>query len=280
MATLDRNSQLCPNCRRLISCDEPHCPYCKIKAPGSWWKNHLMIGNLNDPETIIRVIIGLNAAMFILTLMLNPRGTQMNIDPFSFLSPDNQSLLLMGATGTIPIDKLGRWWSLISANFLHGSLLHIIFNMIALKQLGPLVIQEYGTPRMIAIYIIGGVGGFLLSYVAGIRFTIGASASVCALIGAALYYGKSRGGHYGEMIFKQIGGWAIGLFAFGLLVPGINNWGHGGGMATGALIGLILGYKERIREKLNHKIIGAICAAATGITLVWATGSAFYYRFF
>ncbi|HIJ77899.1 MAG: rhomboid family intramembrane serine protease [Desulfobulbaceae bacterium] len=280
MATLDRNSQLCPNCRKLISRDEPHCPYCKLKAPGSWWKNNLMIGNLHDPDQVIKLIIGVNIVMFILTLLLNPRGTQMAIDPFSFLSPDNRSLLLIGATGTIPIDSLGRWWSLISANFLHGSLLHIIFNMIALRQIAPLVIAEYGMPRMFTIYLVGGMGGFLLSYLAGVRFTIGASASVCALIGAALYYGKSRGGHYGEMIFKQIGGWAIGLFVFGMLVPGINNWGHGGGMAAGALIGLLMGYKERSREKLNHKIIGAICVAASAITLVLATGTAFYYRFF
>ena len=59
-----------------------------------------------------------------------------------------------------------------------------------------------------------GVFGFFVSYLAGVTFTIGASAAVCGLIGAALYFGKSRGGIYGQTIYRQIGGWAIGIFSY------------------------------------------------------------------
>lgn len=280
MTISQKKSQLCPNCRGLISRDEPKCPYCGLKSPGSWWKNNVVLRLFQEPDYFLTGLIGLNIGLFILSLIMNPGGMGMGMSPFGFLSPDNRSLLLLGATGTMPIDSLHRWWSLVSANYLHGSLLHLIFNMIALKQLGPMVIKEYGLARMFCIYTLGGIGGFLLSYLAGIPFTIGASAAICALIGAALYYGKNRGGTYGQQVFQQIGGWAISIFVFGLLVPGINNWAHGGGMATGILCGLLMGYQEKQRERLRHRLLGAACLIGTVIILFWTIVTAVIYRFF
>jgi rhomboid protease GluP len=141
--------------------------------------------------------------------------------------------------------RFHRWWTLISANYLHGGIVHILFNMIAFYQLATLVNREYGAYRMIVIYTASGIAGFFVSYLAGVGFTIGASAAVCGLMGASLYYGKSRGGVYGRIIYKQIVGWAVGLFLFGLIVPGINNWAHGGGICAGAALGFLLGFQER-----------------------------------
>lgn len=280
MTASHKNSQLCPNCRGLISRNESVCPYCGIKSPGSWWKNSVILRLFHDPELFLKGLINLNIALFVLSLILNPGGMGMGMSPFGFLSPDNRSLLLLGATGTMPIENLHRWWSLVSASYLHGSLLHLIFNLIALRQIGPMVIQEYGLARMFSIYTLGGIGGFLLSYLAGVPFTIGASAAVCALVGAVLYYGKSRGGTYGRQVFQQIGGWALSIFVFGLLVPGINNWAHGGGMAAGALCGLLMGYQENRRELLSHRLLSAACALGTILILLWAVASAVIYRFF
>lgn len=279
MIASHKNSQLCPNCRGLISRNEVICPYCGLKNPGSWWKNSGLLRLFRDPELFLKGLIGLNIAFFVLSLIIGLGGMGRGMGPFGFLSPDNRSLLLLGATGTMPIENLHRWWTLVSASYLHGGLLHLVFNMIALRQLGPLIIQEYGLARMFSIYTLGGIGGFLLSYLAGVPFTIGASAAVCALIGAALYYGKSRGGTYGQQVFQQVGGWALSIFVFGLLVPGINNWAHGGGMATGILCGLLLGYQENRREMLNHRLLGAACALGTILILLWALATAVIYRF-
>lgn len=216
------------------------------------------------------MILYCNIAMFVFSIIIDPRPGALSGSPFSFLSPSNNSLLVLGATGTIPLFQLNRWWSLISASYLHGSLLHIVFNMIALHQIGPLLIREYGGSRMFAIYTLSGIGGYLISSVVGVRFTIGASAAVCGLIGAALYYGKSRGGAYGKAVYSQIGGWALGIFLFGFMVPGINNWGHGGGMLAGALFGFLLGYGERSREKIGHKFLSMACMACTGLVLLWS----------
>ncbi len=270
MSKNGRRSFLCPNCRRLISSGMDQCPYCNISNPGSWRHNNLISRGFQDPEQLVKIIIYTNAGMFILSLLFSRSGPGLSFNPLSFLSPDNNSLLILGATGTIPINGLHRWWSLVSANYLHGSILHILFNMFAFNQLAPLAIKEFGSHRMFIIYTVGGILGFLVSYFAGVRFTIGASAAVCALMGAILYYGKSRGGGYGRAVYSQISGWVVSLFIFGFLVPGINNWGHGGGLATGALLGFVLGYRERKKESFLHKTLAWGCMFLTAAVLVFS----------
>jgi rhomboid protease GluP len=273
-----RNSILCPNCSKLISADERVCPYCGAAHPGSWWKGLRWTSAWFAPEQAIRLLIYANVGMYVISLILDPSRLGLSANPLTLLSPSDRSLLLLGASGTFPLDQLGRWWSLLSANYLHGSILHLVFNMIALRQIGALVIEEYGAYRTFILYTVGGVAGFLVSYLAGIHFTLGASAAVCSLIGAALYYGKARGGVYGQAIYKQILGWVIGLFIFGFLVPGINNWAHGGGLLGGILVALLLGYREKRGENLAQKSLAIACMVLTVGTLGWAVVSALWYR--
>lgn len=263
------NALLCPNCRKLISRSVNECPYCNMSNPGSLLKDNPLTRG-TGPEKMIRLIIIVNAVMFGLSVLIdfNPRG--FSASPFHFLSPSNLSLAVLGATGTRAIFGLHQWWTLVSASFLHGSLLHLLFNMIALYQIGPLVAREFGVNRMVIIYLLSGVLGFLVSVLAGVWSTIGASAAVCGLIGAMLYYGKHRGGTYGQAVYSQIGGWAIGIAVFGFMVPGINNWGHGGGMAAGFLLAMVFGYKERRPDTFSHTIIATASLALTGLILIWS----------
>ena len=280
MTNQKMNSICCPNCRKLISADEPLCPYCGISNPGAWWKNNLFIRGLDNADNLIYAVIAVNVGMFVISLMLNSRFPGLSVNPFHVLSPENRSLFFLGATGTIPIDRYHRFWTLISANYLHGGILHLLFNMLAFRQLATLVAREYGTYRMIILYTLGGAIGFWISYRAGITFTIGASAAICALIGAILYYGISRGGTYGKAIYTQIGGWALVIFLFGFLVPEINNWGHVGGFLAGAVLGYFLEYQEKQREKLFHKITAVVCVAATIMILAGSVAFGIYCRIF
>lgn len=279
MSASERMAILCPNCRQLISRDEPKCPYCGIRSPGSRWKGIAFEGAFLNEDNLIRTIIVTNAILFTASVLISAssRGAAMN--PLGFLSPSPDALFMLGATGTVPIGRFHRWWTLISASYLHGGILHILFNMAALNQIGPLVLREFGFCRWIIIYTVGGAIGFFLSYLMRVSFTIGASASVCALIGAALYYGKSRSGFYGEAIFKQLMGWVTGLFIFGLLVPGVNNWGHGGGIIGGVLLGYLLGYSERRAETYYQKMGALACIVLTVVILMWALISAMFYDF-
>lgn len=278
MTSHQRTSLLCPNCRTLVSANETRCPQCGLAHPGVWWKNNALTRGLRNADQLVRVLIAVNIGMYVISLLLDPLSFNVSFNPLTALSPSNRSLLLLGATGTVPIDRLHRWWSLVSANYLHGGLLHLAFNMLAVRQIAPFVAREYGTSRLVTLYTLSGIIGFGVSYLAGIPLTIGASAALCGLIGAALYYGKSRGGGYGEAIYRQVGGWAVGIFIFGFIVPGINNWGHGAGMAAGALLGFLLQYQEQNREGLLHIMLAAVCVALTVLILGWAVITSVYYR--
>lgn len=287
MAQMKRRSILCPNCNKLISADEPLCPYCNIVRPGSAFKNNPLVKGMSDARQLALYMIWINGGMYLISLLMSGAGIGLNMNPFSALSPSNDSLIILGATGTVPInevhlafDFIPRWWTLLSANYLHGSLLHILFNMLMFWQLAPLIVKEYGPYRMISIYTLGGVGGYLVSYLAGIHLTIGASAAVCSLVGSLLYFGKSRGGLYGQAVYKQVSGWVVSLFIFGLLVPGINNWGHGGGIVSGIAIGWWLGYNDKAREKVFHKNMAVTCVVLTVCVLLWAVVTGVLFRFF
>ena len=277
MPSTPRNSLLCPQCRRLVSADEQRCPYCGTARPGAWWKQ---LALFHQPYQLVKAVIVVNVMMYVLALLLFPRSFNLTLNPLLFLSPSDKSLLLLGATGTIPIARYREWWTLISASYLHAGVLHIALNMAAFRQLALLVIREYGISRMIIIYTLGGIVGFFVSYLAGVSFTIGASAAVFGLVGAILYYGKSRGGVYGRAIFRQVGGWVVFLFIFGVLMPGINNWGHAGGLVSGGLLGYLLGYHEKKKESPFQKKLAVFCVLITVLVLAWAVMSAITYRFF
>ena len=228
---------------------------------------------------VIPGVLYANVGMFVLSLLIHPLKTGLSLNPLTFLSPDNGSLILMGATGVIPIHRFGRWWTLISANYLHGSVLHIFFNMMAFRQIAPVILNLYGGSRMIIIYTLSGMAGFWLSYIARIPLTIGASAALCGLMGAALYYGKSRGGMYGQAVFQQMKSWILGIVIFGLVVPGINNWGHGGGLICGVVCAALLGYREKSEENRLHRLVAGVIVLATAGILIRAVAVGFYMRF-
>jgi rhomboid protease GluP len=270
---------LCPNCRKLIRSNAASCRHCGLLRPGDRWRRNLPGVLQPHPDDVVRDIVYLNAFFYLLSLLLFPAGTGISGNPFRLLSPSSESLLLLGATGTVAIEGMGRWWSIVSANYLHGGVLHIVFNMMALSQIGPLVIREYGASRMVALYTLGGVFGYVVSYAAHVPLTLGASGAVCSLIGSTLYYGRSRGGAYGHAVFQGVWGWALGIFLFGFLVPGINNWAHGGGMAAGFLLGAALGYQEKGRENAWHRALATVCVLATLAVMAWAAATGLTRRF-
>ena len=223
-----------------------------------------------DDDWLVKALITANVLFFALSLIVSSRTGDIG----SFLSPGQSSLMLLGATGTYPIGHYGRFWTVVSANYLHGGILHLIFNLMALKQIAPWAANEYGISRMFIIYTLGGVIGYVVSYFAGVPFTIGASTAVCSLIGALLYYGKSRGGEYGSSVYRDVSGWVISLFVFGLIFPGINNWGHGGGIIGGIIVAALTGYKERRRENNVDQVLALLCGLVTAGILVWAAVTA------
>ncbi|MCG8607247.1 rhomboid family intramembrane serine protease, partial [bacterium] len=198
---------------------------------------------------------------------------------FGFLSPSGSSLRALGMTGLVAMIE-GRWWTLITAIYLHGGLLHILFNVMWIRQLGPVVEDFYGISRAFVIFTLAGVTGFLFSSYAfilspsfAVGYTIGASGSIFGLLGALVYYGRQRGGTFGAAVYRQTGQWAIVLFIFGFLFPGVDNFAHAGGFIGGYLSASFFGYSESKPETRTHQLLalGAIAMTVLAFLLAFFT---------
>ncbi len=143
----------------------------------------------------------------------------------------------------------GQWWRVFSSAFLHGSEMHILFNMIALWQVGTFVELIFGTPRMAAIYFISAIGsGYTIAWFTPDDVTVGASGAIFGLFGALAVAGFRLGAR-GREIMRQASGIIVLNLVIGF-IPGTNisNSGHIGGLIAGTLCGLLLFRIPRPRE--------------------------------
>jgi rhomboid protease GluP len=245
----------CPNCHRLISTRSGRCIHCGYRLPGATVKIPFLSELVNERVKLVDPIIVVCFLLYALAIALDIQGAfrNGNVSIFNLLSPSNQALAKLGMGGYIPIVQQGMWWTALTATYLHGSVLHILFNMLWLRQLGVLVEELYGPSRFIVIYTVAGVSGALLSaLIFKTPYFVGASGAVFGLFGALIVYGLHRGGTFGGAIFRQMLLWAVIGLAFGFLQPRVDNWGHVGGIIAGALTALFLGYREKQRQQLWH----------------------------
>jgi rhomboid protease GluP len=116
----------------------------------------------------------------------------------------------------------------------------------------------------VVIFTAGGVLGFVVSNVLGVAYSVGASGAIFGLLGALVFYGRSRGGTFGAAVMRHYGHWALILFVLGFLMPGVNNLAHAGGFVGGFLAGVALGHGDRHRER---PIDGVVASAVIGLTV-------------
>jgi len=261
-------SIVCPSCGRLISASSKQCMHCGRKNPSLWGYGPL-IQKYFGAGSMVPLVTGLSIVLYVLALLLDPRAIFQMRGIFSLLAPSMRSLDALGMTGSYALNQ-GRWWTLITAIYLHGGVLHILFNMLWLRQLGYMVEQIYGTSRSFLIFTIAGVLGFVVSDKVGIQFTIGASGSIFGLLGALVYYGKRRGGVFGSALYRQVGTWTIVLFLFGFLMPAVNNLAHAGGFIGGVFGAWLFGYQEIKAETQSHKLAALGAAVLTIISFGFA----------
>ena len=139
----------------------------------------------------------------------------------------------------------GELWRFITPALLHASIPHILFNMYALYSLGTGLESSFGHGRFFLLYVLGAFTGNVLSFLfsSGFSFSVGASTAIFGLLGAeAVFLFLNRqlfAGHYGRaiqnVIFIAIVNLIIGL------QPGIDNWGHVGGLLGGMLFTFFAG---------------------------------------
>ncbi len=139
-----------------------------------------------------------------------------------------------------PLVAQGQFWRLFTANFIHIGIVHLLFNMYALLQLGTQVESVYGRQRFIAIYLLSGVSGAVFSYMFTRGLSAGASTSIFGLFGAlVVYFYKHRElfGRVGQQQLVNLGVILLINVIYGLS-PGasVDNWGHAGGFIGGAIL--------------------------------------------
>lgn len=263
-------SVVCPSCGSLVGVRDEKCYSCGRANPGLWGFGPAL-RKIGADFGFTPLVIGTCVTVFAATLLMS--GSAIGTGGLmSMLSPSTTVLILFGASGSFPVFTLGRWWTVLSAGWLHAGLLHIAMNMYWLWQMGPALSDLFGSARTVIIYTAGGVAGFALSSFAGeflpnlpllhsAGLTVGASAPLFGMIGALYHYGRTGSSMARQMAVSIM----IQALIFGLLVPGIDNFAHLGGFAGGYLTSAFL--NPMTRERGDHIIVAALCLVATVLSI-------------
>jgi rhomboid protease GluP len=266
-------SIVCPTCGRLVGVRDEACLGCGTRNP-SLWGFAPALRRLGGDLGFVHLVTWGCGALFLASLLMSPGAFSADRGLFSLFSPDRAALFVLGSSGAIPVFGYGRWWTLLSAAWLHGGLLHIAFNLMWTRDIAPAVAKLYGGGRLILIWTAGSVLGFLASSAAGFflaglprplvgaGFTVGASAPIFGLFGALIEYGN-RSGQRGMR--RMVWGWVVAGAIFGLAIPGIDNWAHGGGFLGGWLAAKMLGPLSE--EKPSHVLAALVCLVATAASI-------------
>lgn len=267
-------SVLCTSCGVLVGVNDETCYNCGRRNPGLWGYAPAL-RSLGTDMGFVPFVIGTCSVLYVLTLLAS-RGNIGMSGLFGFLSPSIESLFLFGATGPGLVGQFGRWWTILSASWLHGSAVHIIFNMLSVRQLAPAVAELYGPGRMVIIYTAGGVAGFALSVFWGLYLppipllgggggiTIGASACITGLLGAIYYYGHRSGSSMARSYATQS---IIFVLIQGIFLGGIiNNLAHIGGIAGGYAAARVLDPLKP--ERVDHIVVALVCLGVSLLSVV------------
>jgi rhomboid protease GluP len=249
---------VCPSCGHLTRADAARCAVCGRPRPGLWgltpWLSR-WFRECGATHGVMLACVGL----YVVSLLVDPGAVLRPRGMLAVFAPSAQALWALGATGSLAWE-LGRWWTVLTAIYLHGGVLHILFNLLWIRQLGPAIEELFGPARFVVIFTTAGALGFLVSNTTGIPFTVGASGSTFGLLGALVAYGAKRGGTVGRLVMREYAVWAVILFVYGLLPgTGVNNWAHAGGFAGGFGAGWLLALAERRAESpLDHLLASAL----------------------
>lgn len=173
---------------------------------------------------------------------------------------------------------------LLTATFLHGGLVHLLFNMVALFQVGPLVEQLLGRARFAVLYVCAAIAASVVSTVASnvglleAGVAVGASGAICGLIGAAAVLGYRLQGHKSPLARGMLR-WLLITVVFGYVITltgraSIDNYAHVGGAVFGGVLALVF------RRGISYSGLGralrigasaALCVAAFVAHVLCAT---------
>jgi membrane associated rhomboid family serine protease len=265
---------------RCTRCERPICPECMVSAsvgfqcpdcvrsgsgtghaPAASRPRTLAGGTVTaDPRLLTKLLIGINLAVFLVQLSVGDRFT----DRFELLGQAYVPLL-----DSVEGIAQGQWYRLLTAMFLHGSYVHILFNMLSLWWIGGPLEAALGRARYLTLYFVSGLAGSALTYLiaAPNQPSLGASGAIFGLFGAtAVLMRRLRYDMRPVVVLLVINL----IFTFG---PGFNiAWqAHIGGLLGGVVVGYAMVHAPRERRALVQYGVCALVLAAVVLMTVLRT---------
>ena len=195
-----------------------------------------------DP-IITKILITINIVIFILQLVLG------------------WDVVANFGANYAPFVKSGKFYVLFTSMFIHGNLIHLLFNMYALYIIGPQVESFYGKIKYLAIYFGSGILGALLSDIfLQNSISVGASGAIVGLLSSIVYFGYHYRAYLDTVIRSQIMPLIIFNIFLGIVIPNIDTFCHIGGLIGGVLVSMACGikYKSSKSERINGFILTTI----------------------
>lgn len=228
------------------------CPECIAGAAAATRRVTTVAGGTPITRPIVTyTIIGFTVAVFLLQLAVGINA-------------------VAGDWGMWPVGIAigGEWWRLITAAFLHGSFLHIAFNMYVLFALGPTLERILGHGRYLTLYLVSALGGGVASYVfSDMRsVSVGASGAIFGLMGALVVAGRRLRYDITQVLILLAINVAIGFFS-----PGTDWRAHLGGLVTGAVVAAIMVLPGK-RHRTAVQVAGVLAVVfALAALAAWRT---------
>ena len=237
--------QLCPACRTLVGAGATRCHNCGASMRFSMAAASRSLGRLMPATSpVTYAILTLSCLLFLISLLATMRehgfqeggGGLSALFGFGAISGD----VLQSLGASVPLGgDLAQPWRFVTAVFLHGSILHLAFNMWFLMDVGPLIEELYGSARYLFIYVVTGIGGYIASSAVG-HFCIGGSGALMGLVGVLLAVTSGRRSAGAQMLRSRLIYFVIYIAIIGYIMQGVDNWAHGGGLVTGFILGKIM----------------------------------------
>jgi len=238
---------LCPDCKHQVATNA------QLQASSVPQKRRIPL-----PKVTV-AIIAINVAVF----------AAMVVSGVSPVSPTSPDLIRWGADWG-PASLTGQPWRMLTSNYVHIGILHILLNMWCLWQLGVLAELIFGRLTFFCLYTLTGIAGSVLSLIWSPNIvSAGASGAVFGIAGAliaAFYLGKLPYSREAlRPTLKSLVLFAVYNLFIGAASGFVNNAAHIGGLGMGLALGAVLGRvltKEPGRRQLAELILFLVAAAA------------------
>ena len=253
-------------CGALVDREDRRCPRCgRAVAAWSVQAGLRAVGLLLPAQgPVTAVLLAANGLYFVVLLLVGGlRG---------LMDPSLSALYTLGSLVPAAFWQ-GEYWRLITYGYLHIGLIHLVFNLVALSQIGPTLEEQVGGARYFTAYtlaLLGGGAADVLLRGTSVVTIAGASGALFGLIGLGLAYAHSYGGLQGRAQRDFFLKWALYSFAFGYLV-GADNLAHGGGFVAGLVLGWGFELQQRggDRGRTVWTVAAGLLALLTAAAFLW-----------